>query len=104
MGDEMLYAVFFNQKPVRALASLVKKDRVWYPSMLCKEIDCTYPHMINILNIFEDVGLVTSEGQGRIRILKLTEEGEDLAHDFDNLLRRLDRIGKRGLKKAEESE
>lgn len=90
----VLSGVFFNEKPVRALASLVKTDRVWYASMLCKEIDCTYPHMMNILRIFEENNLVTSEGQGRIRIIRLTEKGDDLAHEFENILRRLDKTTK----------
>ena len=88
IGDVMIDGVL-KEKPVRTLVSLAKKDRVWYASMLCKEIDCTYPHMINILNTFENEGLTESEGQGRIRVIRLTEKGEDLAHDFENVIRRV---------------
>ena len=87
----MLTHIFFKEKPVKTLVSLAKKERVWYASMLCKEIDCTYPHMINILNMFEGEGLIETEGQGRIRIVRLTQRGEDLAHDFENVIRRMDR-------------
>lgn len=88
----MLEGFFFNKKPVLALASLAKKDRVWYSSMLAKEIDCTYPHIISITNTLESSGLITTEGQGRINIIRLTPQGEDLAHDFENILRRIERI------------
>lgn len=89
----MLGGIFFNEKPVKTLACLANKERVWYPSMVCKEIDCTYPHMMNILNNFEHEGLIVTQSQGRIRIITLTEFGEDLAHDFENLLRRIDKKG-----------
>jgi predicted transcriptional regulator len=89
----MLTPVFFIMKPVKTLACLAKKDRVWYPSMICKEIDCTYPHMMSILSTFEENGLIVSENQGRIRIIKLTALGEDIAHDFENILRRFEKVG-----------
>ena len=90
----MLNRVFFNQKPVKTLASLAREDRVWYASMLCKEIDCTYPHMMNILQGFEQAGLISTEGQGRIKIIRLTEPGEDLARDLQTVLRRIQKIEK----------
>lgn len=88
----VLSRFFFKEKPVRTLAALAKKDHVWYANMLCKEIDCTYPHMIGLLAFFEQSGLVTSEAAGRIKIVKLTPQGEDLAHEFEGLLRRFDRL------------
>ena len=88
----MFSRVFFKEKPARTLASLLKKDRRWYASMLCKEIDCTYPHMINVLSSFERAGLVETQAQGRVKFVKLTALGEDLAHEFEGLLRKLDRV------------
>ena len=90
-GDAMLSPIFFKQKPAKTIALLSKKDKVWYASMLCKEIDCTYPHMLTILQMFEEQGLVETEEQGRIKIIRLTGRGEDLAHDINNLLRRMDK-------------
>ena len=90
----MISGIFFKQKPVRALASLANKERVWYASMLGKEIDCTYPHLTNILKVFEEEGLVVTHGQGRIKIIELTDKGDDLAHDLENILRRMDKISK----------
>lgn len=85
-------AIFFKEKPLRTLVTLAKKDRIWYPSMLCKEIDCTYPHMMSVLEVFENQKLIESEEQGRIRIVRLTEKGEDLAKDFETVLRRMDKM------------
>ena len=99
----MLTSVFFKEKPARALAALVKKDRKWYAAMLSKEIDCTYPHLINTLATFEEAGLITTEEQGRINVIRLTEAGEDLAHDLEGVLRRLERLGLKS-EKAEKVE
>jgi len=89
----MLPRIFFNEKPVKTLACLTRKDKVWYPSMIAKEIDCTYPHMMNVLNMFESEGLIETESMGRIRLVRLTEFGEDLARDFENVLRRMEKRG-----------
>jgi DNA-binding MarR family transcriptional regulator len=97
----MLTSVFFKEKPARALAALVKKEKSWYASMLAKEIDCTYPHLVNTLAVFEDAGLITTESQGRINLIKLTEAGEDLAHDMEGLLRRLERLDSKVPEKKE---
>ena len=97
----MLTSTFLKEKPVRALAALAKKDREWYASMLSKEIDCTYPHLINTLTFFEEAGLVKREGRGRINVITLTETGEDLAHDLEGLLRRLERLDAKGPEKTE---
>ena len=88
----MFSRVFFKEKPARTLASMLKKDRRWYASMLCKEIDCTYPHMVNLLSGFEQAGLIETQAQGRVKFVKLTPLGEDLAHEFEGLLRKLDRV------------
>lgn len=91
----MLESTFFKQKPARALAALVDKSRVWYPSLLCKQIDCTYPHMSNTLRNFEEDGLIVSHGEGRIRVIKLTPKGEELAIAFDRMFRKMKRIERR---------
>jgi DNA-binding MarR family transcriptional regulator len=100
----MLTNVFLKEKPARALAALAKKDREWYASMLSKEINCTYPHLINTLAAFEAAGLVKMEEQGRINVIRLTEAGEDLAHDLEGLLRRLERIDSKAVEKTEKVE
>lgn len=88
----MITPIFFKEKPLRTLVALAKKERIWYASMLCKETDCTYPHMMKVLDMFSQMGLIESEEQGRINITKLTEKGEDLAKEFENILRRIEKI------------
>jgi DNA-binding MarR family transcriptional regulator len=95
IGDAMMSHVFLKEKPVRALVALADNKKVWYANALCKEIDCTYPHMINTLNTFERIGLIKTEGQGRIRVISLTELGHDIAHDFEGVVHRLDKFNEK---------
>jgi hypothetical protein len=48
--------------------------------------------MINTLSLFEHAGFISTEGSGRIKIIRLTPQGEDIAHEIEGLLRRFDRI------------
>ncbi len=83
---------FLNEKPVRALLALSDENKTWYASMLSKEIDCTYAHLSNVLDEFADSGLVTFEREGRVKLIQLTEKGEDLAHSFKPVFRSLEKL------------
>ncbi len=54
-----------------------------YASTLAKSVDCTYSHVVKILQEMEDAGLVTFEKTGRLKILKLTKKGEEIAKHID---------------------
>jgi predicted transcriptional regulator len=57
-----------------------------------KEVDCTYSHTVKLLDELEKLNLVTFKKQGRIKIIELTEDGEDLAHSIEGVLMKLSRI------------
>lgn len=86
----MLPKLFLRVKPVRMLSSL--KGGPKYATILSKEIDCTYSHTVKLLDLFNDYGLVNFEKKGRIKIVKLTETGEDLSSAIQNLLMKLNRV------------
>lgn len=83
--------LFLHEKPVRALVMLSDKKRTWYAHLLAKEIDCSYAHLVKVLDEFEEAGLVNFEKEGRVKLVSLTDKGEDLARDLENVLRRLTR-------------
>ncbi len=56
-----------------------------YGSILAKEVDCTYSHAVKILQTLEDLGLVEFEKKGRIKLIKLTRKGKDVADAIDNI-------------------
>ncbi len=52
MGVEVV-EVLFKKKPAMSLIFLRDKKQEWYASKLAKKVDCTYPHMVNVLKKFE---------------------------------------------------
>lgn len=56
-----------------------------YASTLAKTVDCTYSHVVKILQAMNKAGLVNFEKRGRLKILKLTKKGEGVAKNIDNV-------------------
>ncbi len=81
--------MFFRIKPVKMLIAL--KSGPKYATIIAKETDCTYSHTVKILELFKEYGLVEFEKKGRIKIVKLTEFGDDVAKGMDAILTKLSR-------------
>ncbi len=89
-GDDMskkkdIFEVFFRRKPAMILMALRKNTRFRYGSILAKEVDCTYSHAVKILQEMEKAKLVGFEKQGRIKVIKLTEEGNRVAEHIEKI-------------------
>jgi DNA-binding MarR family transcriptional regulator len=56
-----------------------------YGSILAKEIDCTYSHAVKILQTLEELKLVDFEKRGRIKIIKLTKKGREVADAIEEI-------------------
>lgn len=82
---------FLHHKPVKMLVSL-KSDDIRYATQVSKHVDCTYSHTVKVLDIFKKLGLVQFEKKGRIKIVKLTTDGEELAHDFEGIRKKFSRF------------
>jgi len=105
-NKQSLMGLFLHKKPVGILLSL-KGSEGKYASILAKETDCTYTHALKILSLMEEHEMVEFRKEGRIKGVKLTALGGDIAHDLEGLVRRLERLPeeKRGGKEeAEEAE
>ena len=83
--------LFFKFKPVEMLVFLKKGMGPKYATQVSKGVDCTYSHTIKVLEKFKDLGLVVFKKRGRIKIINLTSEGEEIAHDFEGLVRKFKR-------------
>ncbi|MBI2542967.1 MAG: hypothetical protein HYW24_02170 [Candidatus Aenigmarchaeota archaeon] len=79
--------LFFRIKPVKMLTAL--KSGPKYATIIAKETDCTYSHTVKLLDLFEEFDLVDFEKKGRIKLVKLTEFGDEIAKTMDVLLMRL---------------
>lgn len=81
------FDIFFRRKPALMLVALKKVSKARYGSVLAKEVDCTYSHAVKILQTLQDLGLVVFEKKGRIKLIKLTKKGQDIAESIDNIKR-----------------
>ncbi len=79
------FDIFFRRKPAMMLVALKRIARVRYGSILAKEVDCTYSHTVKILQSLEKLGLVVFEKKGRIKLIKLTKKGEEVADNIANI-------------------
>ena len=82
---EDIFEVFFRKKPAMILVALRKSNKSKYGSVLAKEVDCTYSHAVKILQHMEKSKLVSFEKQGRIKIIKLTDNGDKVAESIEKI-------------------
>ncbi|MFH0936597.1 MAG: winged helix DNA-binding protein [Candidatus Woesearchaeota archaeon] len=80
-----IFEVFFRRKPAMILVALRKNNKNRYGSVLAKEVDCTYSHAVKILQEMEKAKLVDFEKQGRIKTIKLTDNGDKIAEHIERI-------------------
>lgn len=71
------------------LVALKRLTKARYGSVLAKEVDCTYSHAVKILQMLEKLGLVLFEKKGRMKLIKLTKKGQEIADNIENIKRLL---------------
>lgn len=85
MKNKEIFNVFFREKPAMMLVELRNAKAEVYASSLAKQIDCTYSHVVKILQEMEREGLVNFDKQGRLKLLTLTKKGQDVATRIDDV-------------------
>ena len=87
MGDrnQEIFSVFFREKPALMLVGLKNAKGEMYASSLAKQIDCTYSHVVKILQEMQKSGLVNFEKQGRLKLLTLTKTGSEVAEHIEGV-------------------
>ncbi|MFT7615528.1 MAG: Mn-dependent DtxR family transcriptional regulator [Candidatus Woesearchaeota archaeon] len=85
MVNEDIFNVFFRAKPALLLISLKNAKNEIYASTVAKSIDCTYSHVVKILQEMERAKLVNFDKQGRLKLLTLTKKGLDVAEMIERL-------------------
>ncbi|MEK6967896.1 MAG: winged helix DNA-binding protein [Nanoarchaeota archaeon] len=83
MDNKAIFNVFFREKPAMLLVTLKNSKNTIYASNMAKQIDCTYSHVVKILQQMNKEGLVNFEKQGRLKLLTLTKKGQDIAEHID---------------------
>ena len=79
--------VFFREKPAKMLVEMRRSSKnEIYASNLAKGVDCTYSHVVKILQEMEKAGLIVFDKQGRLKLLSLTKKGEEVAGYIDKMM------------------
>lgn len=71
--------LFFQEKPVKAMLVMKEKREGTYQTVVAKQIDTTYAHALRILGELERLRLIQAEQMGRVKQVKLTPLGEEMA-------------------------
>ena len=85
MKNKEIFNVFFREKPAMMLVGLKNAKGETYASSLAKSIDCTYSHVVKILQEMEKANLINFEKQGRLKLLTLTKKGSEVAEHIDGV-------------------
>ena len=85
VNNKEIFNVFFREKPAMMLLGLKNAKGEVYASSLAKQIDCTYSHVVKILQEMEQAELINFEKQGRLKLLTLTKKGSDVADNINSI-------------------
>ena len=85
MDSKKIFDVFFREKPALMLLELKNYNSEIYASVLAKQIDCTYSHVVKILQEMERAELVAFKKQGRLKLLELTDKGRNIANNIEGI-------------------
>jgi predicted transcriptional regulator len=85
MENKKIFNVFFREKPAMMLVGLKNAKSGVYASSLAKTVDCTYSHVVKILQEMQKAGLINFEKQGRLKLLTLTKSGAEVAEHIENI-------------------
>ena len=85
MANKEIFNVFFREKPAMMLVELKNAKSEIYASSIAKQVDCTYSHVVKILQEMQKAGLVNFEKQGRLKLLTLTKMGQEVADKIDGI-------------------
>ena len=85
MQNKDIFNVFFREKPAMMLVELKNAKNEIYASSLAKNIDCTYSHVVKILQEMQKSGLINFDKQGRLKLLTLTKKGTEVAEHIERI-------------------
>ena len=83
--NKEIFNVFFREKPAMMLIELKNAKGEIYASSVAKQVDCTYSHVVKILQEMQKAGLINFEKQGRLKLLTLTKIGQEVADKIDGI-------------------
>src|SRR3989344_5104524 len=83
--NKAIFDVFFREKPAMMLVELKNANANVYASVLAKQIDCTYSHVVKILQEMQKSDLIKFKKEGRLKLLELTKRGYEIASNIESI-------------------
>ena len=83
--NKAIFDVFFREKPAMMLVELKNANENVYASVLAKQIDCTYSHVVKILQEMQKSDLIRFKKEGRLKLLELTKRGHEIASNIESI-------------------
>lgn len=83
--NKKIFDVFFREKPAMMLVELKNANSQIYASVLAKQIDCTYSHVVKILQEMQKANLINFKKEGRLKLLELTKQGHEIARNIESI-------------------
>lgn len=87
IGDAIsdFYSLLLKEKQAKMLAALSNGAQEWNISTLAKASDTTYVHVSRFVSACEKIGLIESVRHGRVKSIKLTQKGSEVASSISNI-------------------
>lgn len=85
--QQRLQELFLQKIPSKILMELKNMNTQSYASQLSKSIDCTYSHTVKVLEQMHELGLISFRRQGRIKVVYLTQRGQNIAEKVEHLVK-----------------
>ncbi|HIH36909.1 MAG TPA: winged helix DNA-binding protein [Methanocellales archaeon] len=82
---ESIENMFLREKPASILLAIAKQNKP-YASVISKEVDTTYAHTTSVLSEMEHYGLISSNQDGRVKYIELTDLGKNIAEALSVLI------------------
>jgi DNA-binding MarR family transcriptional regulator len=77
--------LFFKEKQIKAFLALASSQQEWNISNLAKLTGITYVHLSRFINECEKAGLIESDKHGRIKGIRLTQKGAEVASHISSI-------------------
>ena len=81
--NEDIMKLLFKEKTLKIFLSVEEGE---YAAKIRNKAVCMYSYVISCLRKFEELGLIESQKEGRIKRYKLTEKGKIIASKIKDLL------------------
>lgn len=78
-------SIILKDKQAKIILTLKNNQQSWYLTTLAKASGTTYVHACNFIKTCEAIGIVTNEKHGKIKEIKLTEKGMQIADQISTI-------------------